>query len=171
MSDQNIPKVKTSGAHAPVSKTAGFSSGGQEKDSSPNTDEEITQTEDQETEDDDQDEGEEEEKPERPSPYFDTVDVMFYVSVALISELGVTSFICAPTIWLFLFFKGVHPVAMKRNVFAQGIKNIPLIGWLIPISVASAILTIISTNHPETLDKLGGVGKLFKAVEKVGGGK
>ncbi len=168
MSNQDIPKVKTSGVSSP---SAGASFSSQEGFGSSGTG--VINTEEEELEEDADettDSQDEEEKPDRPSPYFDTVDVMFYMSLAVVGDvfdgIWVTRIFFAPTTLLFLYFKGADQM-ISRNAVSQFIELIPMLGWL-PISTTMAVYTIVMTNHPEYLEKLGTAGEVLKKMSKKG---
>jgi hypothetical protein len=120
---------------------------------------EEEETSDEETEED----AEEKETPQ--GPRFDLIEVVLYVGLSVISDIldgiWITRFFFAPVILLWLFLKRVNGVG--KNVIAQAVELLPVIGWL-PITTVAAIFTIWSTNNPESFNKVFGIaGKVLKA--------
>ena len=102
-------------------------------------------------------------------PHFDFVDSLFYLSMAILSDLldgtWIARFFFAPATLMWLYLKGVD-AAISKNAIAQGIELIPAVGFL-PISTIAAILTIWATNNPESFGKFFGiVGKMMKKFGK-----
>lgn len=113
------------------------------------------------------DEGEQEE----PRPRFDEIDIMFYMLLAILGDIGdsvwVTRLFFAPATFLFLYFKGVDSM-ISKNAIAQFIEMVPVLGWL-PISTTAAIITIFATNHPEQFQQwFGKAGEIIEKAGKIG---
>jgi hypothetical protein len=170
MSESSIPKIKSSGATAStLSSTSQTSSPvpSQNQDNK-NTEEKNENPEENEEESEENEEELEEAEQENTGPRFDSVDIFFYMSLAIMGDvfdgIWVTRIFFAPTTLLFLYLKGVDQM-ISRNVISQGIELVPMIGWL-PISTTMALYTIIMTNHPELFEKLGVAGEALEKISK-----
>lgn len=166
MPKTNIPKIKSSGSSTPVSKQATQTSRSNNISQDQNKNDTAEEVEDPEELEDneEQEEGAEQEKPS--GPHFDTIDTIFYLFIAILGDvfdgIWVTRILFAPITILFLYLKGVDQM-ISKNMISQAVELIPVVGWL-PISTTMAIFTIVLTNHPELLDKLGTTGQ---ALEKI----
>ncbi len=160
----SIPKIKSSGNSTPTPQSSSSSP----RPSVPQKENQTPQdVEDEYVEEQDgsSEEGEGQEGPR--GPHFDTIDTFFYMSIAVLGDvfdgIWVTRIFFAPVTLLFLYVKGVDQM-ISKNMLSQGIEMIPVLGWL-PISTTMAVFTIVMTNHPEFMEKLGPAGE---ALEKVG---
>lgn len=173
MSETQIPKIKSSGVSAsisrPVSQQTSVSESLTKNDRHLETqyEEDLPAQAGEEELEEDLDEGEEQEK--KSGPHFDTVDTFFYVSIAVLGDIfdgiWITRVFFAPLTLLFLYMKGVDQM-ISKNMLSQGIELVPVVGWL-PISTTMAIFTIVLTNHPEILDKIGPAGEALEKMQTV----
>ena len=168
MAEAKIPKIKTSGVASPAKASSQNSSLGSNIQGATSLDD-TTETQEQEETEEQNIEGEENQEEKPSGPHFDTIDTFFYVSLAVMGDIfdgiWVTRIFFAPMTVLFLYLKGVDQM-ISKNMMSQGIELIPVVGWL-PISTTMAIYTVVITNHPELLDKLGVAGDALKKVGEV----
>ncbi|MFA7201769.1 MAG: hypothetical protein WC099_02145 [Candidatus Paceibacterota bacterium] len=167
MSETQIPKIKSSGVSASIPRPVPQQTNVSESLSKNDKHLETQYEEDAEELEEDLDEGEEQEK--KSGPHFDTVDTFFYVSIAVLGDIfdgiWITRVFFAPLTLLFLYMKGVDQM-ISKNMLSQGIELVPVVGWL-PISTTMAIFTIVLTNHPEILDKIGPAGEALEKIQAV----
>lgn len=135
----------------------------EEQGSDADSEEDEDEEEEEDEENEEGDEAGEEQAPQ--GPRFDTVDVLFYMGLSILSDildgLWITRFFFGPVIISWLFLKGVNGVG--KNVISQAIELIPVVDWL-PITTVAAVVTIWSTNNPESFNKVFGIaGKILKA--------
>ena len=168
MAEAKIPKIKTSGVSSPTKALSQNSPLGGNVQSATSL-ENTTEDREQEEAEEQNLESEENQEEESSGPHFDAVDTFFYVSLAVMGDIfdgiWVTRIFFAPMTVLFLYLKGVDQM-ISKNMMSQGIELIPVVGWL-PISTTMAIYTVVITNHPELLDKLGVAGDALKKVGEV----
>jgi hypothetical protein len=162
-----MAEEKESGKNSGVDTKTEENNAVQEQEVEEEREEQESGEEDEEEEAGDEEAEESAEKEEETprGPRFDLVEVILYMCLSVISDIldgfWITRFFFAPVIISWLFLKGVSSVG--KNVIAQAVELIPGIDWL-PITTVAAILTIWSTNSPESFNKTFGIaGKVLKA--------
>ncbi len=148
-----------------------------EEQESQDDDREILDEDEEDEDEDDEEESDEEEDENEESqisssassgPRFDLIEIIFYMGISIVSDIldgiWVTRFVFAPIIIAWLFIKGVNSVG--KNIIAQAVELIPGIDWL-PITTVAAILTIWSTNNPESFNKTFGIAGKAMSSKKL----
>ena len=132
------------------------------------SDDEDESEDDDEISDEEKDEDSQDVSSASSGPRFDLIEIIFYMGLSIISDIldgrWVTRFVFAPVIIAWLFIKGVNSVG--KNVIAQAVELIPGIDWL-PITTVAAILTIWSTNSPESFNKTFGIASKAMNSKKI----
>lgn len=117
---------------------------------------------------------------ENNAMHIDIIEGFFLISINVLGDLlelfdltgfGVivgmaVDFLVGPIVILWLWMRGIPLV--ERNAIAQAVELIPGLD-ILPIRTVAIILTIITVNHPEWMQKLGLGGKVVSNVIKLRG--
>lgn len=145
-------------------KESSSESSAQKKVFEPVVEREDIEEDDEEIEDDeDVEEGELDDQPE--GPRFDFIDGFFFIILAALKDVLDSTWIFGAMlggiIILFLYLKQVPMVS--KSAIAMLIDMIPVLGFL-PITLVTAVVTVIMTNHPKAVEKLGFAGEVAEKI-------